>query len=167
MCLFLRLQILDVFTRVAPPKLPSELVTFVDSTIKCFHGLSFFPHVAHKRLGHLWEVACIPRGLCIPLPSRLPLSGLRAPSTSGSQRPLTLFIHVPLRAPHMAGFLLHSTAHYTLSFSYPAPFQVCILFPLKDTDPSHNGFQVGNMKLKTFLHFPAPPPSTSLLCLLK
>lgn len=122
---------------------------------------------------HMWlrKVACIPQGLrrdfCVPhpqLPS--PLSGLRSRSFFYFRKQASSHFVYPasLRALHMVSFLLHSAAHYTLSFSYPALFQVCILFPLKDTDTSHNGFQVGNMKLKTFLHFP-PPHSLLPLCI--
>lgn len=114
------------------PNLPSTLVTSVDLTIKCFQSLSFFPHVAHKRLGHLWEVACLPRclrrALCVPLPQLpSPGSGLGPPLLPEVSLPLTLFIHAPLRTLHMVSFLLHSAAHYTLSCSYPAPFK-CVSF---------------------------------------
>lgn len=130
-------------------QLPSELVTYMGSTLKCFHGLSFF---------HMWLIGVWGIGGELPTSlgasggtsaSAAPGSAPHAPATPGSQRPLAVFIRAPLRAPHVAGFLLHSAAHYTPSFSYPAPFQVCILFPLKDLDPSHDGFQVGNMKLQT------------------
>lgn len=143
------------------PKLSSELVTSVDFTMKCFHSLSFFPHVAHSCLGHLWTVAHIPQrlsGISFPCPSCLPKLRVQGSGLLSLQEAslLSLFIHVSLRALHMVNFFLHSAAHYTLSFSYPALFQVCIVFPLKDTDTSHNGFQVGHMK-------PSFPSSPSLL----
>lgn len=62
------------------PKPPSKLMTFVDSTVKCFPSLSSLPHVAHKRSGHLWEVACVPQRLRRDLfPSCLPLAGVWVP----------------------------------------------------------------------------------------
>lgn len=134
-----------------------------ESNKKCFHSLSFFPHVTPPYLGHLWRVGYVPGALKNGVLSVLTFP--RHPvwvlsSLQEGKPPLTLFIHPSLRALHMVNFRLHSTAHHTLSFSYPVPFQVCVLFPLKDTDTSHDGFQVGKMKLKTFLHF---PPSPSLL----
>lgn len=109
-CLFLRLQILNVFTQWLR-QLPSELVTYMGSTLKCFHGLSFF-HVAHRRLGHPAGVTHIPQCLRrtlyqllqlqrpTPRPLRKPASsrcvypfpsGHRMwPASSSTQQPITL-----------------------------------------------------------------------------
>ena len=127
----------------------------MDSARKRFHSLSFFPHVAHECLG-----------ICGKLPASLsasegisaflsPRSGLRS-FTSGNRPPSpSVYPHFPQGPAYGELPSPLSSPLYPLVF-ISCPFQVCIPFPLKDTDTSRNGSQVGNMKRKTHLHFPPP-----------
>lgn len=97
------------------------------STLKCFHGLSFF-HVAHRRLGHRrgscpWSLRCLRRDPCISCPGSAPVT-----ATPGSQRPSLGLSALPSGHRMWPGFLLHSAAHYAPSFRVSCPFKFVSFF---------------------------------------
>ena len=124
---------------------PSEPVTYVGSTLSAFKAC-LSPTCGSRTSGAWAGVAHTPGASGGVSASAAPPGSPRA--RSGSQRPLAVFTHAPLGAPPAAGFL-SSQQPGASSFSHPAPFQVRVLFPLKGLDPSHDGFQAGNMKLQT------------------
>ena len=160
-CLFLRLQILNVFTQLLPPAAlrTCDLRGFYS---KCFHGLSFF---------HMWLIDVW--GIGGKLPTSLAASGgisvsaappsapvhSRKPASSSCVYPCSPQgtacgrLPPPLSSPLRSLFLISGPRSSLYPFSFEGPWS----FP--------QWFSSWKYETPNVLYF--PPPHTSLLCLLK